>query len=243
MGAPIYKIGDLSSEILADASDDVSKLNTSNTVEEDKPVEEKKTVISVREGKQKRDEQFKIDKKAIKDKRDNEINALGKNQENLPEGIRRKKEARTTKRREMQDLRDKERGQRRTDRRNRGIERLGNRNNMSTEDATKAYDTRTSTYAAYNVNAANQNSINAMEQQDKKGDSNTLGDKILGAPGSTLSKTKLDTNSAGSVQKNITPSKPTKSPVDMLGPTQQEASEDSLGMSSFMMNSKNRRGH
>ena len=53
-------MGDLSSEILADASNDVSKLNTSNTVEEDKPV------ISVREGKQKRKEQFEIDKKAIR---------------------------------------------------------------------------------------------------------------------------------------------------------------------------------
>ena len=158
MGAPIYKMGDLSSEILADASNDVSKLNTSNTVEEDKPV------ISVREGKQKRKEQFEIDKKAIKDKRDDKINALGKNQENLPEGIRRKKEARTTKRREMQDLRDIEKGAKNADKRNRGIERLENRNNMSNEDATKAYDTRTSTYAAYNVNAANQNSINAMKQ-------------------------------------------------------------------------------
>ena len=236
MGAPIYEMGDLSSKILDEASNDVNELNTSNTVEEDKPV------ISVREGKQKREEQFKIDKKAIKDKRDDEINALGKHQENLPEGIRRKKEARTTKRREMQDLRDKERGQRRTDRRNRGIERLGNRNNMSTEDATKAYDTRTSTYAAYNVNAANQNSINAMEQKDEEGNKDTIGDRLLAkapAPGSTLGKTKLDTNSAGSVPKNITP----ESPGAMLAPTQQEASEDSQGISSFMMNSKNIRGY
>ena len=233
MGAPIYKMGDLSSEILADASNDVSKLNTSNTVEEDKPV------ISVREGKQKRKEQFEIDKKAIKDKRDDKINALGKNQENLPEGIRRKKEARTTKRREMQDLRDIEKGAKNADKRNRGIERLENRNNMSNEDATKAYDTRTSTYAAYNVNAANQNSINAMKQKDEEGNKDTLGDKILAAPGSTLGKTKLDTNSASQVKSNITP----ESPVDMLGPTQQKASEDSQGISSFMMNSKNRRGY
>ena len=91
MGAPIYKMGDeLGSKILDDASNDVNELNTSDAVEEDKPV------ISVREGKQQRQEQFNKDKKAIKDKRDNEINALGKNQENLPEGIRRKKEARTT---------------------------------------------------------------------------------------------------------------------------------------------------
>ena len=239
MGAPIYKMGDLSSEILADASDDVSKLNTSNTVEEDKPVEEKKTVISVREGKQKRDEQFKIDKKAIKDKRDNEINALGKNQENLPEGIRRKKEARTTKRREMQDLRDIEKGAKNADKRNRGIERLVNRNNMSNEDATKAYDSRTSTYAAYNVNAANQNNIKALNQSENPTEG--YAKRLIADVGSNLSSKnqKIENNTASQVKSNITP----ESPVDMLGPTQQEASEDSLGMSSFMMNSKNRRGH
>ena len=181
MGAPIYKMGDLSSKILADASDDVSKLNTSNTVEEDKPV------ISVREGKQKRKEQFEIDKKAIKDKRDDKINALGKNQENLPEGIRRKKEARTTKRRDMHELRD--------------IKALS-----ESENPTEGYAQRLIADVGSNLSSKNQ---------------------------------KIENNTASQVKSNITP----ESPVDMLGPTQQKASEDSQGISSFMMNSKNRRGH
>jgi len=234
MGAPIYKMGDeLGSKILDDASNDVNELNTSDAVEEDKPV------ISVREGKQQRQEQFNKDKKAIKDKRDNEINALGKNQENLPEGIRRKKEARTTKRREMQDLRDIEKGAKNADKRNRGIERLVNRNNMSNEDATKAYDSRTSTYAAYNVNAANQNNIKALNQSENPTEG--YAKRLIADVGSNLSSKnqKIENNTASQVKSNITP----ESPVDMLGPTQQEASEDSLGMSSFMMNSKNRRGY
>ena len=250
MRAPIYKMGDLSSEILDDASNDVSELNTSDAVEEDKPVK------SVKEGKQGREKGVNTSKKNVRKKKQEALQALDDKKDALNidaiessgkktnyDDSSERKAIKAEKRRAMQDIRDTERGQIRTDRRNRGIERMGNRYNMSTEDATKAYDTRTSTYAAYNVNAANQNSINAMKQKDEEGNKDTLGDKILAAPGSTLGKTKLDTNSAGNVQANITPSKPNKSPVDMLAPTQQEASEDSQGIASFMMNSKNRRGY
>ena len=85
-----------------------------------------------------------------------------------------------------------------------------------------------------------------MKKKDEEGSKNTLGDKILRAPapGSTLNKTSLNTNTAGSVKANITPSNDAKPMTKMLdAPTQQVASEDSQGISSFMMNSKNRRGY
>ena len=218
---------------------------------------EAEAVKSVREGRLDRKKEVNTSKKNVKKKKQESLQALDDKKANLNidkkqnvgtafDDTSQRKVIRAEKRRSMQDIRDTERGQRRTDRRNRGIERLGNRNNMSLEDATEAYDTRTSTYAAYNVNAANQNSINAMKKKDEEGSKNTLGDKILGAPapGSTLSKNSLNTNTAGSVKANITPSNNAKPMTKMLdAPTQQVASEDSQGISSFMMNSKNRRGY
>ena len=98
----------------------------------------------------------------------------------------------------MQDVRDKERGARNADRRNRGIERMANRNNMSTEDAAKAYDTRMSTYQAYNVNSNNANNIETLNNKEKN---SSFAERIIEsisnpAEGLEKSRNNIKTNTA-----------------------------------------------
>lgn len=142
----------------------------------DEAASEAKLVKSVREGKLERKENFKKAKKEVKDKRDDSLSELNKYQKNTAEGISRIKKARSIKRREMQDVRDKERGARNADRRNRGIERMANRNNMSTEDAAKAYDTRMSTYQAYNVNSNNEKDTETFKSTQ---DNSSFGENLI----------------------------------------------------------------
>lgn len=142
----------------------------------DEAASEAKAVKSVREGKLERKENFKKAKKEVKDKRDDSLSELNKYQKNTAEGISRIKKARSIKRREMQDVRDKERGARNADRRNRGIERMANRNNMSTEDAAKAYDTRMSTYQAYNVNSNNEKDTETFKSTQ---DNSSFGENLI----------------------------------------------------------------
>ena len=87
----------------------------------------------------------------------------------------------------MQDVRDKERGARNADRRNRGIERMANRNNMSTEDAAKAYDTRMSTYQAYNVNSNNANNIETLNKTENR-NTDKVYKELLGVGGKTYAE-------------------------------------------------------
>jgi hypothetical protein len=150
----------------------------------DEAASEAKAVKSVREGKLERKENFKEAKKEVKDKRDDSLSELNKYQKNTAEGISRIKKARSTKRREMQDVRDKERGARNADRRNRGIERMANRNNMTTEDAAKAYDTRMSTYQAYNVNRSNAEDSKTLNNKENKNTDNVY-KGLLGVGGKT----------------------------------------------------------
>ena len=142
----------------------------------DEAASEAKVVKSVREGKLERKENFKKAKKEVKNKRDDSLSELNKYQKNTAEGISRIKKARSIKRREMQDVRDKERGARNADRRNRGIERMANRNNMSTEDAAKAYDTRMSTYQAYNVNSNNEKDTETFKSTQ---DNSSFGENLI----------------------------------------------------------------
>lgn len=142
----------------------------------DEAASEAKLVKSVREGKLERKENFKKAKKEVKNKRDDSLSELNKYQKNTAEGISRIKKARSIKRREMQDVRDKERGARNADRRNRGIERMANRNNMTTEDAAKAYDTRMSTYQAYNVNSNNEKDTEAFKSTQ---DNSSFGENLI----------------------------------------------------------------
>lgn len=142
----------------------------------DEAASEAKLVKSVREGKLERKENFKKAKKEVKNKRDDSLSELNKYQKNTAEGISRIKKARSIKRREMQDVRDKERGARNADRRNRGIERMANRNNMTTEDAAKAYDTRMSTYQAYNVNSNNEKDTETFKSTQ---DNSSFGENLI----------------------------------------------------------------
>ena len=144
----------------------------------DEAESEAEDVKSVREGKLERKESFKKAKKEVKNKRDDSLSKLNEKKKSYlktsgnTEGtgysdVSQRKQIRAEKRREMQDVRDKERGARNADRRNRGIERMANRNNMTTEDAAKAYDTRMSTYQAYNVNSNNEKAVKALESTEK----------------------------------------------------------------------------
>lgn len=161
----------------------------------DEAASEAKAVKSVREGKLERKENFKKAKKEVKSKRDDNLSELDKKKKSYLEtsgntegtgynDISNRKQIRSEKRREMQDVRDKERGARNADRRNRGIERMANRNNMTTEDAAKAYDTRMSTYQAYNVNRSNAEATKTLK--DKEGrDTDKVYKGLLGVGGET----------------------------------------------------------
>ena len=160
----------------------------------DEAESEAEDVKSVREGKLERKENFKEAKKEVKNKRDDSLSELNKYQKNTAEGISRIKKARSIKRREMQDVRDKERGARNADRRNRGIERMANRNNMTTEDAAKAYDTRMSTYQAYNVNNNNEKSVKALKSTETD---SSFGEQVVKDVTANISGgKKMETNTA-----------------------------------------------
>ena len=153
-----------------------------------------------------------------------------------------RKEARATKRQEMQDIRNEERGARRADRKARGIKKMGDRNNMSVGEATKAYESRMGSLEGFKKGERGPNPANEKKAADNK---KTLEEQQLASErqkaenqkGLGLTGTnKETTENKQEIVSGITPNK-------MLdGPTQQEASEDSQGISSFMMNSKNRRG-
>ena len=167
----------------------------------DEAASEAKAVKSVREGKLERKENFKKAKKEVKDKRDDSLSELNKYQKNTAEGISRIKKARSIKRREMQDVRDKERGARNADRRNRGIERMANRNNMTTEDAAKAYDTRMSTYQAYNVNSNNEKSAKALESTETN---SSFGENVAKDISEENRLGKVDAGTAGTIKSTVT---------------------------------------
>lgn len=167
----------------------------------DEAASEAKAVKSVREGKLERKENFKEAKKEVKNKRDDSLSELNKYQKNTAEGISRIKKARSIKRREMQDVRDKERGARNADRRNRGIERMANRNNMTTEDAAKAYDTRMSTYQAYNVNSNNEKSAKALESTETN---SSFGENVAKDISEENRLGKVDAGTAGTIKSTVT---------------------------------------
>ena len=53
----------------------------------------------------------------------------------------------------MRDIRNKERGAIRADRAARQIKKIGDKNNMTVDEATKLYETRKATLSAYNKDA------------------------------------------------------------------------------------------
>ena len=261
MGAPIYRnaagMGGAMGQVNADIKKKKQETNSNSLEAETKKTAEEKAAKAaekkrlntktkdteaktVKQGRLSRKEAVKTAKNEAKGKRDNKINALGKYQENLPEGISRKKKARATKRQEMQDIRNEERGARRADRATRKIKRIGDRNNMTVGEATKVYDERQEALRGYKKEERGPNPANERKEAETK---KTLEDQQLASERQKLKEQEEGFGLTGTNEKN-TESQKVVSGLSMLdGPTQQEAGEDSQGISSFMMNSKNRRGH
>ena len=185
--------------------------------------EEAVAVKSVREGKLGRKEGVDTAKKNVKKKKQEDLQALQDKRddlnvdENSPNGdsgyndSSQKKAIRLEKRRSMQDIRDKEKGARRTDRRNRGIERAQNKYNITPEQASEYYDKRQQTYSAYNK--ANRNTQDSDALQGQEGQSgDDVGEKIIRNMDKTTQNlgAGIETNSAS------------------------ESNEDSNGISTFM---------
>ena len=171
--------------------------------------EEAVAVKSVREGKLDRKEGVDTAKKNVKKKKQEDLQALQDKRDNLnvdensPNGdsgyndSSQKKAIRLEKRRSMQDIRDKEKGARRTDKRNRGIERAQNKYNITPEQASEYYDKRQQTYSAYNKANRNMQDSDALQgQEEQSGDD--IGEQIIGSmnEGTKNIGAGMDTNSA-----------------------------------------------
>ena len=171
--------------------------------------QEAEAVKSVREGKLDRKKEFNTSKKNVKKKKQESLQALEDKRDKLnvdknsPKGdssyddSSEKKVIRAEKRRSMQDIRDKEKGARRTDKRNRGIERAQNKYNITPEQASEYYDTRQQTYSAYNK--ANKNMQDSDALQGQEGQSgNDIGEDIVRNMDKTTADigAGMDTNSA-----------------------------------------------
>ena len=170
--------------------------------------EEAVAVKSVREGKLDRKEEVDTAKKNVKKKKNESLSKLDKKKKSYLEtsgntegtgydDSSEKKVIRAEKRRSMQDIRDKEKGARRTDKRNRGIERAQNKYNITPEQASEYYDTRQQTYSAYNK--ANKNMQDSDALQGQEGQSgNDIGEDIVRNMDKTTADigAGMDTNSA-----------------------------------------------
>jgi len=121
---------------------------------------------SVREGKLSREKSIDNSKKVIKDKKNESLSKLDKKKKDLNidkieatgqstgyDDSSNRKQIRSEKRRNMRDIRNKERGAIRADRAARQIKKIGDKNNMTVDEATKLYETRKATLSAYNKDA------------------------------------------------------------------------------------------
>lgn len=204
---------------------------------------------TVKQGRLSRKEAVKTAKKTARSKRDAVLDKptsysdpTGTTNEttNIEGAIGKRKEARATKRQEMQDIRNEERGARRADRATRKIKRIGDRNDMTVGEATKVYNERQEALRGYKKEERGPNPANERKEAETK---KTLEDQQLASERQKLKEQEEGFGLTGTNEEN-TESQKVVSGLSMLdGPSQQEASEDSQGISSFMMNSKNRRGH
>jgi SpoVK/Ycf46/Vps4 family AAA+-type ATPase len=167
-------------------------------------------VKSVRQGKLDRKEGVDTSKRNVKKKKQEDLQALQDKKDNLNidkieatgqptnyDDSSSKKQIRLEKRRSMQDIRDKEKGARRTDKRNRGIERAQNKYNITPEQASEYYDKRQQTYSAYNKANRNMQDSDALQgQEEQSGDD--IGEQIIGSmtEGTKNIGAGMDTNSA-----------------------------------------------
>ena len=245
MGAPMYKMNSIVSEN-EDKKPDSNTIEALNKITKEKDAAEKKRLNTkttdteaktVKQGKLNRKQGVEAKKQAAKDKKKA---ILDKPNMDLEGAVSSRKVARANKRQEMRDIRNEERGARRTDRANRSIKRIGDRNDMTVGEATKAYNTRQEALGGYKKGERGPDPANVdkQEQVDKKNTDKTL---------QTIQETNVAENLTGNSDKTALKTKimdgSNFSPNQMLdGPTQQEASEDSQGISSYMNNSENRRG-
>jgi len=198
---------------------------------------------SVRQGKLDRESEFdktkdgiretrKKERQAIKDKKKSlnidKIEASGQST-GFDDSSERKK-SRSKKRAAMRDARNAERGARRSDRAARQIKTLGDRNNMTVGEATKAYEARKATLNSYNKDAMketatkvadNNAAIQAANDKAAADAANQTGDAF-----SNLNGIAGQSGTPEVVSSTNKPGGP--SMLDM--PTQQEATPDRAGM-------------
>ena len=268
MGAPIYQnaagmggaMGQVNADIKKKKQETDSnslEARTKKTAEEKaaKAAEKKRLntktkdteAKTVKQGRLSRKEAVKTAKNAAKSKRDAVLDKptsysdpTGTTNEttNIEGAVGKRKEARATKRQEMQDIRNEERGARRADRAARKIKRIGDRNNMTVGEATKAYEARYGKGGAlsdFQKGERNAKPTDAQSNNDQKGkEVKEQNDQIqIDNVTATIGNNTPDINNP-EVLSGI---------GKMLdGPTQQAASEDSSGMGTYMLDSKNRRG-
>ena len=264
MGAPIYQMGNMGSSVNSEKKEnksgtienEMSKTETSNKVSaaEKKRLNTKTKdteAKTVKQGRLSRKEAVKTAKNAAKSKKKESIKSLDNKKDALNidaiessgqktgyNDTSNRKEARATKRQEMQDIRNEERGARRADRAARKIKRIGDRNNMSVGEATKAYEARYGKGGAlsdFQKGERNAKPTDAQSNNDQKGkEVKEQNDQIqIDNVTATIGNNTPDINNP-EVLSGI---------GKMLdGPTQQAASEDSSGMGTYMLDSKNRRG-
>ena len=256
MGAPIYQnaagMGGAMGQVNADIKKKKQETNSNSLEAETKKTAEEKAAKAaekkrlntktkdteaktVKQGRLSRKEAVKTAKNAAKSKRDAK---LDKPNMDLEGAVGKRKEARATKRQEMQDIRNEERGARRADRAARKIKRIGDRNNMTVGEATKAYEARYGKGGAlsdFQKGERNAKPTDAQSNNDQKGkDVKEQNDQIqIDNVTATIGNNTPDINNPEVV-----------SGIGKMldGPTQQAASEDSSGMGTYMLDSKNRRG-
>jgi len=187
---------------------------------------------SVAQGKNSRKKQFKDDKKAIKQTKRQALSELDEGASVFGQGS---KEIRANKRAAMRDLRNKERGEIRADRQARRIKKYGDKNNLTVGEATRAYEARKATLGSYNKKAMSETAADVKAYNDKRDAENLKANSTPANPADNLNKKVLG-DGAQKVVSGIS------GPSMLDAPTQQAASEDSDGMGTYMLDSKNRRG-
>lgn len=186
---------------------------------------------TVAQGKNSRKQQFKDDKKAIKQTKRQALSELDEGASALGQGS---KEIRANKRAAMRDLRNKERGEIRADRQARRIKKYGDKNNLTVGEATRAYEARKATLGSYNKEAMSETAAAVKAKNDATDAANAQAkiDEANTDPTKQLGKKQI----GNGAQKVV-------SGIGMLDvPSQQAASQDSSGIATYMSNSKNRRG-
>ena len=260
MGAPIYQnaagmggaMGQVNADIKKKKQETDSnslEARTKKTAEEKaaKAAEKKRLntktkdteAKTVKQGRLSRKQAVKTAKNAAKSTRDAK---LDKTNMDLEGAVGKRKEARATKRQEMQDIRNQERGARREDRANRRVKRIGDRNNMTVGEATKVYNERQEALGGFQKGERSPDPTNVDKQKvvDNNNEATELAN-VKAKNENNNSWTKVD--GPKSTQKNPGIKDGNSFEPSMLdSPSQQAASEDSNGIGTYMLDSKNRRG-